>query len=418
MVGPANSRSDDGKTQQVATDRELGRREFIALVSAMIATTALSIDLVLPAFTDIRVAFDVSSESNSVTWVITAFFMGLALGQPVYGPLADRFGRRPTLYLGFSLHAVAAIATALAPSLTFMLVARFVWGLGSAGIRVTATAMVRDRYEGADMARAMSFIMSVFLLAPVLAPTIGAAILDLGSWRWTFAAGALVAAVVAVWAIRMPETLDSDNRGELRFGPMLDAAKTVFRTRQTLGYTLAQTFAMGGFLSFLASSELIFSEFYDQRDRFPQLFGIVGLTMAAGTLTNARLAARVDIARLVVRALIFYVVFAAIMVAVVASNDGLPPLWLFMLSLLLLVGAQSILIPNFAALAMGPVGRVAGMASAITGTLFMGGGAILGSLVDRVIADTVTPLAVGFLVYGSVALTLVLFTQRAPASRR
>ena len=97
MVGPANSRSDDGKTQQVATDRELGRREFIALVSAMIATTALSIDLVLPAFTDIRVAFDVSSESNSVTWVITAFFMGLALGQPVYGPLADRFGRRPTL---------------------------------------------------------------------------------------------------------------------------------------------------------------------------------------------------------------------------------------------------------------------------------------------------------------------------------
>ena len=383
----------------------------------MIATTALSIDLVLPAFSDIRVSFGVSSESNSVTWIITAFFMGLALGQPIFGPLADRFGRRPTAYLGFGIHAVAAIATALAPSLAFMLVARFVWGLGSAGIRVTATAMVRDRYEGADMARAMSFIMSVFLLAPVLAPTIGAAIINVGSWRWTFAAGALIAGVVAIWTMRMPETLDADNRGELRFGPMLEAAKTVFRTRQTLGYTVAQTFAMGGFLSFLASSEMIFSELYDQKDRFPQLFGMVGLTMAAGTLLNARLAARVDIARLVLRALTLYVAFALIMVVVVVSNEGLPPLWLFMLSLLLLVGAQSILIPNFAALALGPVGRIAGTASAITGTLFMGGGAILGSFLDRIIDDTVTPLAVGFLVYGSVALMLAVLTQRTPAKQ-
>lgn len=395
--------------------KEPGEREFIGLVSALIAASALSIDLVLPAFSDIRTEFSVSPESNSVTWVITAFFMGMALGQPLYGPITDRFGRRSTLYLGLGLHAVAAIATALAPSLIFMLVARFVWGLGAAGIRVTATAMVRDRYEGADMARAMSFIMSVFMLAPVLAPTIGAVIVSLSSWRWTFAAGALIAIAVGLWALRMPETLDPADRRELRFRPVVQVAKTVLRTRQTLGYTAAQTFAMGGFLSFLASSELIFSEFYDQKERFPQLFGLTAATMAAGTLTNARLAARIDIAKLVRGALTAFVGFGLLMTGTVLLNDGLPPLWLFIVTLLLLVSAQSILIPNFSALAMGPVGHMAGMASAITGTIFMGGGAILGSIIDRAITNTVTPLAVGFTVYGIIALVLVLRTQQVEA---
>lgn len=393
--------------------KEPGRREFIALVSSLIAVSALSIDLVLPAFGDIRNEFNISPESNSVTWVITAFFLGLALGQPLYGPITDRFGRRATLYAGLGIYAVAAIATAVAPSLTIMLIARFVWGLGAAGVRVTATAMVRDRYEGADMARAMSFIMSVFMLAPVLAPTIGATIVALTSWRWTFAAGALIAITVGLWALRMPETLDPSDRRELRFRPVVEAGKAVLRTRQTLGYTLAQTFAMGGFLSFLASSELIFSEFYDQRERFPQLFGLTAATMAAGTLTNARLATRVDIAKLVRWALAAFVAFGLLMTAIAVANGGLPPLWLFMVTLLLLVTAQSILIPNFSALAMGPVGHMAGMASAITGTIFMGGGAILGSVIDRTITDSITPLAVGFTTYGVVALLLVLATQRA-----
>ncbi|MFT7601213.1 MAG: DHA1 family bicyclomycin/chloramphenicol resistance-like MFS transporter [Acidimicrobiales bacterium] len=393
--------------------RDLGRREFIALVSSLIGATALSIDLVLPSFSEIRTDFGISPDSNSATWIITAFFLGLAFGQPLYGPITDRFGRRSTLYIGIAIHASAAIATSLAPSLGAMLVLRFIWGLGAAGIRVTATAMVRDRYEGAEMARAMSFIMSVFMVVPVMAPTLGAGILQIGSWRWTFAAGAVAAIAVGVWALRMPETLDPADRGDLRFGPVLRAARTVVSTRQTLGYTLAQTFAMGGFLSFLASSELIFSELYDQKDRFPQLFGLTAATMAAGTLSNARLAARVDLRVLVRRALVAYVTFGIVMIVVVVANDGLPPLWLFMLTLLLLVGTQAVLIPNFAALAMAPVGHLAGMASAITGTIFMGGGALLGSILDGAIGTTVTPLAVGFTVYGTVALLVALWTQRS-----
>ncbi len=390
-----------------------GRREFIALVSALIATTAISIDLVLPAFSELREEFDISPESNAVTWVVTAFFIGLAVGQPLYGPLTDRFGRRSTLYVGLALYIVAAVAASLAPSLPLMIAARVVWGLGAAGVRVTATAMVRDRYQGSEMARAMSFIMSVFMVAPVLAPSIGAAILRFGSWRWTFAAGAFVAVAVGLWCLRMPETLNPADRSPLRFRPILQAARTVVSTRQTLGYTLAQTFAMGGFLSFIASSELIFSELYDQKDRFPQLFGLTASTMALGTLFNARLAKLVDLGVLVRRGLLIFVGFGLLMTVVAVSYDGLPPLWLFMLTLLLLVGSQAVLVPNFAALSLAPVGHIAGMASAITGTIFMGGGAILGSIIDRAIDDTVTPMAVGFLIYGAISLLLVLATQRA-----
>lgn len=402
---------------ETALDQPLGRREFVALVSALIATTALAIDLVLPAFGAVRTEYNISTESNSVTWLITAFFIGMAIGQPLYGPVTDRFGRKVTLYFGLTLHAAAAIAAALAPSLAFMIVARLVWGIGSAGVRVTATAMVRDRYQGAEMARAMSFIMSVFMIAPVLAPTIGALILSVGSWRWTFATGAVVAIAVGIWALRVPETLQPEHRTELRFGPVLHAAKTVFSTTQTFGYTMAQAFAMGAFISFIASSEYIFGELYDQADRFPQLFALVASTMAVGTLTNARMADKIELATLARRALIALVCFASIATMIAFVNDGLPPLWLFVASLLPVIGAQAILIPNSAALAMEPVGHIAGMASAITGTIFTGGGALLGSLVDRSISTTVTPLLVGFTIYGSCALLLVLGTQRVATQR-
>ena len=216
----------------------------------------------------------------------------------------------------------------------------------------------------------------------------------------------------------MPETLEPGNRRPLRFGPVLEAARAVVGNRQTLGYTAAQTFAMGGFLSFLASSELIFSELYDQRDRFPQLFGLVAATMALGTLANARLASRVDLAKLIRRALTVFVLFGLLMTGIAVNGNGLPPLWLFVATLLLLVVTQAVLVPNFSALAMAPVGHIAGTASAITGTVFMGGGALLGALLDRAISTTVTPLAVGFTVYGAIALAIVLATQRTVDSQR
>jgi DHA1 family bicyclomycin/chloramphenicol resistance-like MFS transporter len=388
----------------------------VALVSGLIATAALSIDLVLPSFSGIREAYDLSSDANSVTWVVTAFFIGMAIGQPLYGPVTDRYGRRATLYFGLTVHAGAAVASALAPSLGFMIVARLIWGVGSAGIRVTATAMVRDRYQGPEMARAMSFIMSVFMIAPVLAPTFGAIIVDVGSWRWTFATGAFVAVGVGLWALRVPETLRPDQRTDLQFKPVLRAARTVVTTPQTLGYTMAQAFIMGGFISFIASSEYIFGELYDQADRFPQLFALVASTMAVGTLTNARLARRVPLPTLARRAMFGFVAAAAVAAVLAGVGDGRPPLWQFVVSILLVGGAQAFLMPNLAALAMEPVGRIAGMASAITGTIFTGGGALLGSLIDRRIDTTVTPLVVGFSVYGLIALGVLLWTERLTAS--
>ena len=172
----------------------MGQRQFIFLLSMVMAMAALGIDLMLPAFDDMREAFGLAEDSNEVARTVTAYFLGMAIPQVVYGPLADRYGRKPVLYLAISVYCVGAVASALAPSLVVLLLARFVWGIGAAGGRVVALAIIRDVYRGERMAKAMSYIMSIFILVPVIAPSLGALIVSAGSWRWAFWSAFLAAA--------------------------------------------------------------------------------------------------------------------------------------------------------------------------------------------------------------------------------
>jgi DHA1 family bicyclomycin/chloramphenicol resistance-like MFS transporter len=174
------------------------------------ALTALGIDLMLPAFGAIRSDLDLPANSTAVAGLVTAYLIGLAVGQLAYGPIADRFGRRPTLFAGYVIYALAALITALAPSLPLLLAARFVWGLGAASPRVVTLAMVRDAFEGEQMARTMSMIMAVFILAPVVAPTVGATVVGFASWRWLFGVCAVAATIMAVWATRLLRGLRRD----------------------------------------------------------------------------------------------------------------------------------------------------------------------------------------------------------------
>ena len=187
-------------------------REFILLVTALMATTALGIDLMLPAFPEIREQFGMAPDSTQVTWIITAYFLGMAAGPWLYGPASDRFGRRIPLYAGLTLYAVAAVTAALAPSWELIVVSRFVWGIGSAGPRSLSVAMIRDRYEGDAMARLMSMIMAVFLLVPIAAPGVGAGLIAFLPWRAVFWFPAAVAVLLMFWARRLPETLTPDRR--------------------------------------------------------------------------------------------------------------------------------------------------------------------------------------------------------------
>src|SRR5687768_12646259 len=220
------------------TRSPLGRIEFTSLLAMSMALAALGIDLMLPAFAAIRRDLQLPANSTAVAGMVTTYFIGLALGQLVYGPVADRYGRKPTLYIGYGVYALGALAAALSPTLPLLLLSRFVWGLGAAGPRVVTLAVIRDSFEGERMSRAMSFVMAVFILVPIAAPALGAAIVSVGSWRWVFGACMVAVSIMALWAVRLPETLHEEHRRELRFSRVLQAAKFVASNRQSLTYGL------------------------------------------------------------------------------------------------------------------------------------------------------------------------------------
>jgi MFS transporter, DHA1 family, multidrug resistance protein len=390
----------------------LGRVEFTSLLAMSMALAALGIDVMLPAFGAIRADLGLPADSTAVAGLVTAYFVGLAVGQLGYGPVADRFGRRPALYAGYVIYLLGALAATLAPTLPLLLASRFVWGLGAAGPRVVTLAVIRDSYDGDRMARAMSFVMAVFILVPVLAPTLGALIVSLASWRWVFGACALAVAAVALWAMRLPETLREEHRRELRFGQIADAARFIVSERQTVAYGMGMTALYGVFASYLASSEIIFGETFDQAARFPIIFGALAAVMGGAMLVNARVVGRFGTRPLAHAVLLAYLTAAGGLVVLGVVTGGRPPLPLFLVGLALMLSGHALLIPNFSTIALAPMASVAGTASSVLGAVQIALGAAVGALIDQSFDGTVLPISVAFLVLGGVALALVLWAER------
>ncbi|MCU1483542.1 MAG: family multidrug efflux protein similarity to bicyclomycin resistance protein Bcr [Actinomycetia bacterium] len=395
-----------------------GRFELTALLALASALSALGIDLMLPAFDHIRADLGLAAGSTAVAGLVTTYFLGLATGQLIYGPLSDRYGRRPALYAGFAIYALGAGAAALAPSLGLLLLARFVWGLGAAGPRVVTQAVIRDTYEGDAMAKAMSLVMALFVLVPIIAPSLGAAVVSVTSWRWLFVGCMAATVAMALWTRRLPETLHPEHRLELRFGRLASAARMVVSDRQALAYTLAQTALYGAFMSWIGSAESIISETFDQEDRFPIIFGAMGAVIGIAMLTNARIVHRFTARRVVHAVLFVYLGAAAMFVVVGAATDGRPPLAAFLLILVTLVACHALLIPNCTSIAMAPMAAVAGTAASLMGAALIAGGAVLGSFVDGAFDGTMQPLAMGFLGYGVLGFAIVVWGERGRLFQR
>ncbi len=382
------------------------------MLAAIMASTALGIDLMLPAFGDIREAFGLADDSTAVAGIVTAYFIGMALAQVIWGPIADRFGRKPTLFAGLAIYALGAMASALAPSLNVLYAARFFWGMGSAGPRVMALAVVRDTHEGEEMARVMSFIMAIFIIVPVIAPSLGAAILAIASWRWVFGFAVIYAAGIALWATRLPESLHPEYRLDLEFGRVVRAARFVVSNRQTLGYTLALTVLFGVFSSYLASSEIVFGDVFGRADQFPIVFGGIAAVMGTAMMANGLVVKSFGVRRLVHTAAFGYLLCAASMVWVSVMADGVPVFGLFVAVLAVQLVLYALLFPNMNTIAMDPMGSVAGMAASVIGLASVAGGALLGSILDRAFDGTVGPLSIGFLLSGVATLVIVLWAER------
>jgi len=395
----------------------LGRVEFTAVLAMSMALAALGLDLMLPAFGAMRADLGLPPDSTELAGVVTAYLLGLAAGQLVYGPLADRFGRRPTLFLGFGVYAVGALLSTLSPTLTMLLAGRFVWGFGAASPRVVTLAVVRDRFEGEQMARAMSFIMAVFIIVPVLAPTLGAAITSVTSWRVLFVICVAAAIGMTFWARRLPETLLPERRVPLRIGRVLETARVVVTNRQTAGYTLALTALYGVFTSYLASSEIIFGSTFGRPEAFPLIFGGIAATMGLAMLGNTRLVSRLGTRRTSHGVLLAYVAVSAGLVVLAVSTGGRPPLAAFLPVLAAILVGHALLIPNFNTIAMSPMAAQAGTAASVIGAVQLAVGAGLGALVDRRFDGTILPLSWAFLGFGLLTLVIVLVVERGALFR-
>jgi DHA1 family bicyclomycin/chloramphenicol resistance-like MFS transporter len=380
-----------------------GRRELLAMLSAIMALMAVALDLMLSAFDEMRAEFGLDPTSNEISGVVTVFFMGLAVAQFFYGPITDRYGRKPVLAGSIVIYIIGGIASALAPSLGALLVARFVWGVGAAGARVVATAVVRDLFEGVQMAQAMSQIMAVFIMVPVIAPTLGAGMVAILPWQAVFWACSVWAFLMWLWSRRLPETLPVDRRRRLDRRDITDSYLTFFRTRTTIWYSISSVFLQSVFTMYLASSELMVSEIFGRRSWFPFVFGVTAIGFGVASLVNGKVVGIFGVRRVMTTMLTVLVAGSLVLLAIALTADGEPSFWLFMPAFAPLLAVFMFIMPNLNAEAMQPVPHIAGTVSSLSGALRMLGGSIMGGYVATQITTSVTPFAVAFVVFSVLA---------------
>ncbi len=393
--------------------------EFVALMALMMSLVAMSTDVMLPALSDIGADLGVQSD-NANQLVVTLLFLGLGVGQFFYGPLSDSIGRKPAIYLGYAVFIVGTVLSIVAVNFTMMLVGRLLQGMGVAGPRSVTLALVRDQYEGRAMAQVMSFIMVVFILVPIIAPIFGQVILLVGSWRIIFVVLLALGIISLVWfALRQPETLPVARRVPLSLTRIGRGLREVFGNHVALGYTLMAGLILGAFQGYLSSAQQIFQFQYGLGMLFPLFFATNALALGLASFTNGRLVMRYGMRALARLALLTLCALSVGFVGIAWATAGQPPLWLLMGYMLLTFFCVGILFGNMNAMAMEPLGHIAGLGAAIVGSLSTLLATPLGMAIGQAYNGTVTPLVAGFAVLGLGALALMRWADgaREPASQ-
>jgi DHA1 family bicyclomycin/chloramphenicol resistance-like MFS transporter len=386
------------------------RWEFIALAAALMALNALAIDIMLPGLQQIGESLGVETE-NHRQYVISAYFAGMALALLPYGPASDRFGRRAPILFGLTIYIVAAFAAAFAPNFETLLALRFIQGIGAASTRVVAVSMVRDRFGGRAMAEVMSLIFMVFMVIPIVAPSIGQVTMLIGNWHFIFITMGLVALVIAAWAfLRMPETQHPEDRRPFTLASIWQGFGMVLTNRMSLFYTLASTFVFGSLFGFINSAQQVYVDIYGLGVWFPVIFaGIAGM-MAVSSFLNSRLVARVGMRRLSHGALVGFTLVSGVWFF--SSLAGELPLVVFIALFALAMFQFGWIGSNFNAIAMEPMGHIAGSASSVQGFIQTLGGGVIGFMIGQAFDGTTTPLAAGFFGLGVISLALVAIAER------
>ena len=391
--------------------------EFIPLVALLFSLVALAIDGMLPALPEIGRDLGVA-RPNDVQYVIIALFLGLGLGQVFFGPLSDRIGRKPAIYAGLGVFMAGCVVSVFAPTFETMIAGRVLQGIGVAGPRIVTVAVVRDQYEGRPMARIMSFAMAVFILVPAIAPALGLAILRTAGWRTIFIAFFLIAAIAFVWLlVRQPETLPPARRRSLSPRALAGAVREILGIRAAVGYTVATGFAFSPFVAYLSSAPQMFEDGYGIRDLFVFWFAVLALVIGAASIVNGRLVMRYGMRRLSAVAAAAIAVGSTVAWIGLVPYDGLFPFWLFMAYFLVVFAFVGLLFGNLNALAMEPLGHIAGVGSAVVASLATLISVPLGGAVGQSFDGTLYGQVGAFAIFGAGMLAAIWWAGRSPRRR-
>ena len=399
--------SDDAGESQARSS--LGFPEFIALIAAIMSTQALAVDAMLPALPRIVHELGVPNPNHG-QWVVTTYVAGVGLGQLLWGLASDRFGRRPILLIGLALYVTAAVLCGMAESFRALLLWRFVHGLAAACMVLTRS-VVRDLYAGRRMARVLSLTYVVFLMVPIIAPTLGALILRVAPWRAVFQVFAAFAGFVGLWAyMRLPETLHPEYRLALAPGKILAAYRAVLWNRIPLCYSLAVMLLFGALISYVSMMPQIFATVFHHASWMPTIFALCAGSMGIASLLNSRIVEHYGMRRISHFALMCYLGVTAVHFTVAFMGFESVPSFVVLQSLTM--GSFALVAPNFGALAMEPLGAVAGVGASVQGFVTTCGGAVVGSAIGRQFADSTVALTGGALVCGLACLLVVLIGER------
>lgn len=395
-----------------STKTRLPFGEFVVMMAMMSSLIALSIDAMLPALTQIGQDLGVV-QSNDTQLIVSMVFLGIAIGQIVYGPLSDSTGRKFPIYIGFILFILGCLLSSFATNFSFMLAGRLLQGIGAAGPRTVSIVLIRDVYSGNAMARVMSFVMMIFILVPVFAPAIGQVILFISHWRVIFVLFLALAITSGLWfTLRQPETLPTEQRIPFSIRRILNAILEVCRNRVSLGYTIASGLIAGAFVGYLGSSQQILQIQYALGTKFPLYFGALAFAIGIALFINGRMVMRYGMRILSTGAAVVFSGSSIVYFLVAILQSGHPPLWTLMVFGMVAFFCVGMLFGNFNAMAMEPLGHIAGVGATVVGSLTLFIAVPMGIMISQNYNQTILPLVGGFAILGILSLIAIHWAKQ------
>ncbi|MDG1811989.1 MAG: multidrug effflux MFS transporter [Polaribacter sp.] len=387
--------------------------EFITLMASLMSIVALSIDALLPALDQIGFTIGIKDARNNQL-LVTMIFLGLGFGQLIFGPISDSLGRKKVIYLGFSLFVIASFICVTATSIEIMVLGRILQGIGLSAPRTISIAMVRDSFSGDYMAKIMSFIVVIFILVPVIAPALGKLILDTYGWKAIFNSQLFIGFLIMIWLWkRQPETLTEEKRKKFKFQLFVDGAKEFIKHKQAVVFTLISGFVTGSFMVYLSASQYIFQEQYGLKEEFPYIFAGLAISVGFATFLNGTFVMRFGMLKMVSVFTVFFTMVPLLYIVVFQNNEMNPSILIFLTFCGLEFFSLGFLFGNLRALAMQPVGHIAGVGAAINGFFSTIMAVPIATFIGSYVTKTALPLFIGFFICGMCCLLLLIALSKS-----